>query len=280
MITYLLLMPVFILVKCGIDSCSRFQVQQKRGVSTKPTSRPQQWSCKVCRQKQSVVKVYCESRKAKDCRLVCMELSARQGARLDAERAAWREGSRDESGESDEYYSDGPETTAAAAATAAAAEGPVGAEWGDYVDEEEAAQRREEREEWEETARDRAEAERVAAAAAKAKRREKRAQREQRGSGHGSAKRAKQATRPPVEVPADELPRHVHLAALGCPRGAIPAVRSSSSSNGGGGIRARAAAAEAVPKGGGSEWDVFAEPSASPPAAAAVDADNEWGEFM
>ena len=107
-------MRTYILVRCGSEDCGRrFQVIQRRGKSAAHKSggsqrqAPQRWACKICRASNSVVRVWLESAKAKDCRLACIELAAKQGANREAlaakreeERAAWDRYRRDGGGAS------------------------------------------------------------------------------------------------------------------------------------------------------------------------------------
>ncbi|GAX78562.1 hypothetical protein CEUSTIGMA_g6002.t1 [Chlamydomonas eustigma] len=62
-------MPEFHVIRCC--SCLSFQVQQVKKAS--------KWACHTCGLKQSLQKIYAISQKAKDCRLVCQNLSMAHG---------------------------------------------------------------------------------------------------------------------------------------------------------------------------------------------------------
>ncbi|PVU94640.1 hypothetical protein BB559_002948 [Furculomyces boomerangus] len=64
-------MVVHQVLKCAFDQCGTFQVQQKKKLS--------KWSCKVCGEKQSLIKVFFESSTAPECRKVVQELNRSRG---------------------------------------------------------------------------------------------------------------------------------------------------------------------------------------------------------
>ena len=214
-------MPTFILVRCGSEDCGRrFQVIQRRSKSAAHKSgglqrqAPQRWTCKICRARNSVVRIWLESAKAKDCRLACIELSAKQGANreaLDAKR-------EEERAAFDRYRRDGDGEPASSGEE----RGALGGEWADFVNDEDEAQRRREREEWEVIQRKREEEDAAEAEERKQRRQRKRERRSARAqhdddncagggaSGGGGGKRAKTHS-------ASRLPRRARDAARAAP---------------------------------------------------------------
>ncbi len=69
-------MGVFHVLRCF--QCRHFQVVQRR--------KDKKWKCKICGSKQSVIKVFASSDRAKECRLVVQELNMRRGELEQAER--------------------------------------------------------------------------------------------------------------------------------------------------------------------------------------------------
>eukprot|EP01051_Picozoa_sp_SAG22_P026349 SAG22_NODE_8269_length_669_cov_0.675439_1_plen_129_part_10 len=67
-------MPVFLCVQCYHPDCGMFQSIQK-------TKAGKRFSCKICREKQSILKVYAKSDYAKDIRQAVMALNAGRGER-------------------------------------------------------------------------------------------------------------------------------------------------------------------------------------------------------
>ena len=62
-------MGVFLVLRCF--QCRHFQVIQRR--------KDRKWTCKLCGGRQSIIKVFASSERAKDCRLVVQELNMRRG---------------------------------------------------------------------------------------------------------------------------------------------------------------------------------------------------------
>ena len=113
-------MTEFIAVRCARATCGQFSSQQ--------VTKSGKWQCKLCSERQSIVRIYARSLKASDVRGAVQELNMRRGAmeerrmedRYQAAQAGWDDLA---DGEGSSYGGGGH----------ASASGPVGQQWGVFL---------------------------------------------------------------------------------------------------------------------------------------------------